>query len=230
VSEAVGVRYQDVAKSFRHGSEEHSVLRGVNFDVKPGEYVALMGPSGSGKSTLLNLTAGIDRPTSGKVVVGSSEPGSMSDNQLCDWRSKHVGFIFQRYHLIDVLRAEENVEVPLLVFGLSRSERRRRARSALELVGLSDKANNYPRQLSGGQEQRVAIARAIVADPSLVLADEPTGDLDTTSAEEILQLLDMLHKLGKTLLVVTHDPNVAKRAQRTMYLQKGQFSEIALQA
>jgi len=228
MSEPIGIRYSDVGKSYSHGSAETTVLRGVTFDVQPGDYVALMGPSGSGKSTLLNLTAGIDRPTAGKLMVGTAEPASMSDNALCDWRSRNVGFIFQRYHLIDVLRAAENVEVPLLVLGLSRSERRKRAASALELVGLSDRANHYPSQLSGGQEQRVAIARAIVADPSLVLADEPTGDLDTTSAMEILELLDMLNKLGKTLVVVTHDPNVARRAKRTMYLQKGTFSEIAV--
>jgi putative ABC transport system ATP-binding protein len=187
-----------------------------------------MGPSGSGKSTLLNLTAGIDRPTSGKVLVGNSEPSAMSDNELCDWRSRNVGFIFQRYHLIDVLKASENVEVPLLVLGLSKAERKRRAQTALELVGLANRSHHYPSQLSGGQEQRVAIARAIVADPNIVLADEPTGDLDAQAALEIMDLLDMLNKLGKTLLVVTHDPNVARRAGRTLYLHKGQFSEIAV--
>jgi putative ABC transport system ATP-binding protein len=191
------------------------------------EYVALMGPSGSGKSTLLNLTAGIDRPTSGRIVVGTNEPATMSDNEQCDWRARTVGFIFQRYHLIDVLRAEENVEIPLLVVGLSRAERRRRAESALALVGLADRTRHYPRQLSGGQEQRVAIARALVSDPSIVLADEPTGDLDTKSAFDVLDLLDMLNKLGKTLVVVTHDPNVAKRAHRTLYLHKGQFEVVA---
>jgi putative ABC transport system ATP-binding protein len=223
-----GVRYVEVSKSYSLGGEHTMILQHVTFDVQPGEYVALMGPSGSGKSTLLNLTAGIDRPSSGKVIVGSSEPSSMSEDQLSDWRSRSVGFIFQRYHLIDVLRAEENVEVPLLVLGLSRAERKKRARTALELVGLADRRHHYPSQLSGGQEQRVAIARAIVADPSIVLADEPTGDLDATSALAIMDLLDMLHKLGKTLLVVTHDPAVARRAGRTMYLHKGTFSEIAV--
>jgi putative ABC transport system ATP-binding protein len=226
MSQPVGVRYYNVGKVYRQGNEETTILRDVNFEVAPGEYLAMMGPSGSGKSTLLNLTAGIDQPTAGKVIVGNAEPSMMSDNELCDWRARNVGFIFQRYHLIDVLRAEENVEVPLLVFGVNRAERRRRARSALELVGLADRARHFPRQLSGGQEQRVAIARAIVADPSIILADEPTGDLDSQSAHEVLDLLDMLNQLGKTLLVVTHDPNVARRAHRTMYLQKGQFSEV----
>jgi putative ABC transport system ATP-binding protein len=228
MAQPVPVRYYDVGKSYQTGGEHTTILQHVTFDVQPGEYVALMGPSGSGKSTLLNLTAGIDRPTSGKVMVGNSEPSAMTDNELCDWRSRNVGFIFQRYHLIDVLKASENVEVPLLVLGLSKAERKRRAQTALELVGLANRSHHYPSQLSGGQEQRVAIARAIVADPNIVLADEPTGDLDAQAALEIMDLLDMLNKLGKTLLVVTHDPNVARRAGRTLYLHKGQFSEIAV--
>ena len=228
MSDPVNVRYVNVGKSYQVGSQQTSILRGVTFDVQPGEYVALMGPSGSGKSTLLNLTAGIDQPTEGKVFVGASEPSALGDNALCEWRAAHVGFIFQRYHLIDVLRASENVEVPLLVHGLPRRERKRRAQMALELVGLADRANHYPSLLAGGQDQRVAIARAIVADPSIVLADEPTGDLDANSAQEIMGLLDLLHGMGKTLLVVTHDPNVARRAGRTMYLHKGAFSEIAV--
>lgn len=226
VSEPTSVRYMNVAKSFSHGGQQTTVLNGVSFDVAPGDYVALMGPSGSGKSTLLNLTGGIDKPTSGHVYVGQSEPATMTDDQLCDWRARNLGFIFQRYHLIDVLTAAENVEVPLLMFGLPKAERKRRVMSALELVGLADRANHNPKMLSGGQEQRVAIARAFVADPSIILADEPTGDLDTNAAEEILGLLDMLNQMGKTLLVVTHDPNAARRARRTMYLQKGVFSEI----
>jgi putative ABC transport system ATP-binding protein len=228
VSEPINVRYVGVTKAFENGGQQTVVLSGVTFDVAPGDYVALMGPSGSGKSTLLNLTGGIDKPTGGHVYVGNVEPATMSDDQLCDWRARNLGFIFQRYHLIDVLTAAENVEVPLLMFGVSKAERKRRVMSALELVGLADRANHTPKMLSGGQEQRVAIARAFVADPSIILADEPTGDLDTNSAEEILGLLDMLNQMGKTLLVVTHDPNAARRAKRTMYLQKGQFSEIAV--
>lgn len=225
MSEPIGVRYTDVHKSYRSGSTETSILRGVTFDVAPGEYIALMGPSGSGKSTLLNLTAGIDQPTAGKVTVGTQEPTTMSENDRSRWRSRTIGFIFQRYHLLDVLRAEENIETPLLLFGLSKDERQRRVKSALELVGLSDRGRYYPKQLSGGQEQRVAIARALVTDPSVMLADEPTGDLDAESAQSVLELLDMLSKLGKTLLVVTHDPSVARRAHRTLHLQKGIFTE-----
>ena len=228
MGEPVNVRYMNVGKSYRVGATHTTVLRDVTFDVQPGEYVALMGPSGSGKSTLLNLTAGIDKPSEGKLFVGNSEPAALGDNELSEWRSRNVGFIFQRYHLIDVLRASENVEVPLLVFKLPKRERKRRAEMALELVGLADRSDHYPSQLSGGQEQRVAIARAIVADPNVVLADEPTGDLDAASALETLDLLDMLNKMGKTLLVVTHDPNVARRAGRTMYLHKGTFSQIAV--
>jgi putative ABC transport system ATP-binding protein len=226
VGDSVGVRYQNVVKTYHHGGEETSVLRGVTFDVQPGGYVALMGPSGSGKSTILNLTAGLDHPSSGHVLVGATDPATLSGDALSDWRRHNVGFIFQRYHLINVLRAGENVELPLMAFGLSTAERKRRVRSALELVGLLDKVDSYPTQLSGGQEQRVSIARALVADPQVLLADEPTGDLDAKSAQEILDLLDTLTSMGKTLLVVTHDPNVAKRAHRTLYLQKGVFSEI----
>jgi len=227
MSQPIGVRYLDVSKSFRSGGTETSILRGVTFDVQPGEYIALMGPSGSGKSTLLNLTAGIDQPTGGRVMVGSNDPASMNEKARCEWRSRNVGFIFQRYHLLEVLRAEENIEAPLLLFGLNRAERQRRVRSALELVGMLDRGSYYPKQLSGGQEQRIAIARALVTDPSIILADEPTGDLDAESAHGVLELLDMCAQLGKTLLVVTHDPAVARRAHRTMYLHKGQFSEVA---
>jgi putative ABC transport system ATP-binding protein len=224
--QSLQITYQNVKKNFRRGDQEITVLNGVNFIVQPGEFVALMGPSGSGKSTLLNLTAGIDKPSGGKIMVGNFDPASMSDNALCDWRSRHIGFIFQRYHLLEVLTAAENVEVPLLLFKLSKADRKRRVATALELVGLSDRAGHYPRQLSGGQEQRVAIARAIVGDPALLLADEPTGDLDTTSALEILALLELLNKeRKKTIVMVTHDPAAARRATRVLHLEKGIFSE-----
>jgi putative ABC transport system ATP-binding protein len=181
-----------------------------------------MGPSGSGKSTLLNLVAGLDKPTAGRVFVGEYEPTTMSDNQLCSWRSHHVGCFFQRYHLLSVLNAANNVEVPLLLFDLSKKERQQRVKTALDLVGLADRMGHFPRQLSGGQEQRVAIARAIVTDPSVILADEPTGDLDTKSANEILDLMCMLNtELQKSILMVTHDPKAAKRAQRVLHLEKG---------
>jgi putative ABC transport system ATP-binding protein len=199
----------------------------VTFDVAPGEFIALMGPSGSGKSSLLNLTAGIDRPTAGQVIVGERDPASMSERDLADWRRQNVGFIFQRYHLVNVLTAAENVEVPLLLFKLSKEERRRRVQTALELVGLQDRMKSYPKQLSGGEEQRVAIARTIVNDPAVILADEPTGDLDTKSAQEILGLLTLLNQnMRKTIIMVTHDPNAAQHAHRTMYLHKGVFSQV----
>jgi putative ABC transport system ATP-binding protein len=228
MGESLGVQYQNVTKTFRRGDQEIKVLSGMSFNVAPGEFVAIMGPSGSGKSTLLNLTAGLERPNSGTVTVGTFNPASMGENQLCDWRSHHIGFIFQRYHLLEVLTASENVAVPLLLFKLSRDEIKRRVDTALELVGLKDRSSHYPRQLSGGQEQRVAIARAIVTDPSVILADEPTGDLDTKSAGEILELLKLLNKdLKKTILMVTHDPTAAKKAKRTLHLEKGVFSESA---
>jgi len=224
VSAPLGVRYINTTKTW--GS--FPVLNGVTFDVQPGEFIALMGPSGSGKSTLLNLTAGIDRPTSGQVLVGDHQPSVMTEDQLADWRRQFVGFVFQRYHLVNVLTAAENVEVPLLLFKLSKAERKRRVHTALELVGLADRAKSYPKQLSGGQEQRVAIARTIVNDPAIILADEPTGDLDSTSAQEILGLLTLLNQtFGKTIIMVTHDPEAARHAHRTMYLHKGVFSEVA---
>ncbi|MDB4956959.1 MAG: transporter ATP-binding protein [Myxococcales bacterium] len=227
MGDPLGVRYIHTTKNFRQGNTDLPVLSGVNFEVGPGEFIALMGPSGSGKSTLLNLTAGIDKPTSGQVFVGSHDPCSMTETQLSDWRRQYVGFIFQRYHLLNVLTAAENVEVPLLLFKLSKAERRRRVHTALELVGLADRAKHYPKQLSGGEEQRVAIARTIVNDPALILADEPTGDLDTKSAEEILGLLVLLNQtFKKTIIMVTHDPTAAKYANRTLYLHKGVFSEI----
>jgi putative ABC transport system ATP-binding protein len=228
MGEPIGVRYAHVTKTFRQGPNELTVLNGVTFDVAPGEFLALMGPSGSGKSTLLNLTGGIDRPTSGQVVVGSTEPAHMTENQLCDWRLKLVGFVFQRYHLLSMLTAEENIELPLLPFKLSRAERQRRVHSALELVGLTGRAKAYPKQLSGGEEQRVAIARTIVNDPSLILADEPTGDLDTSSAHAILELLTLLNtNFQKTIIMVTHDAGASRFAHRTLHLHKGLFVDAS---
>jgi putative ABC transport system ATP-binding protein len=220
--EALPIRFDSVFKRFRRGDQEITVVEDISLEVPPGEFVALMGPSGSGKSTLLNLVAGLDRPTSGTIRIGQHEPAKMSKNELCRWRSQHVGFIFQRYHLLAVLNAAQNVEVPLLLFNLSRKERQARVRTALDLVGLAERSGHFPRQLSGGQEQRVAIARAIVADPTVLLADEPTGDLDGTSAKEILDLLCLLNRqFSKTILMVTHDPKAAKRAQRVLHLEKG---------
>ncbi len=222
MAEALPVKFEQVTKSFVRGDQQIKVLDGVNLNVPAGDFVALMGPSGSGKSSLLNLIAGLDRPSSGKVSIGSYEPATMSDSALCKWRSNHVGFIFQRYHLLAVLNAAQNVEVPLLLFKLSSKERRRRVQTALELVGLSDRSKHFPSMLSGGQEQRVAIARSIIADPTVILADEPTGDLDAKSADEILELLLLLNKkLGKTIVMVTHDPKAAKRANRVLHLEKG---------
>ena len=227
VRDPVGVKYLHVSKTYRQGNRDLPVLSGVNFEVAPGEFIALMGPSGSGKSSLLNLTAGIDKPTAGQVLVGDRDPGSLGEGALADWRRENVGFIFQRYHLVGVLTAAENVEVPLLLFKLSKDERRRRVQTALELVGLADRMRSYPKQLSGGEEQRVAIARTIVNDPAVILADEPTGDLDTTSAQEILGLLALLNQnFKKTIIMVTHDPNAAQYAHRTMYLEKGVFSQV----
>jgi putative ABC transport system ATP-binding protein len=227
VRDPLGVRYLHVTKTYRQGARDLPVLSGVTFDVAPGEFIALMGPSGSGKSSLLNLTAGIDKPTSGQIQVGDRDPSTMSERDLADWRRQTVGFIFQRYHLVNVLTAAENVEVPLLLFKLSKEERRQRVHTALELVGLADRLKSYPKQLSGGEEQRVAIARTIVNDPAIILADEPTGDLDTKSAQEILGLLGLLNQnFKKTIIMVTHDPTAAQHAHRTMYLHKGVFSEV----
>jgi putative ABC transport system ATP-binding protein len=212
----------DVRKVYRRDAEELTVLDGIRLDVPEGEFVALMGPSGSGKTTLLNLIAGIDRPTSGQVVVAGTDVGRLSESALARWRSQNVGFIFQFYNLIPVLTAVENVELPLLLTGLSRRERRERAMTALKIVGLSDRSSHYPRQLSGGQEQRTAIARAIVADPKVLVADEPTGDLDAKSAEEILDLMETLNRdFKKTIVMVTHDPRASHRAHREQHLDKG---------
>ena len=213
---------RNVRKVYRRDAEEIVVLDGINLQVPSGEFVALMGPSGSGKTTLLNLIAGIDRPTSGALKVGGTDVTSLSEGALAKWRSRHVGFIFQFYNLIPVLTALENVELPLLLTSLSKKERRERALTALKVVGLADRAGHYPRQLSGGQEQRVAIARAIVADPVVLVADEPTGDLDAKSAEEILALMESLNRdFGKTIVMVTHDPRAAEKAHTQKHLEKG---------
>jgi len=222
--EAAGpmVDVRGVRKVYRRDAEELTVLDGIDLQVPAGEFVALMGPSGSGKTTLLNLIAGIDRPTSGQVVVAGTDVARLSESELAQWRSRHVGFIFQFYNLIPVLRAVENVELPLLLTNLSKKERRERALTALKVVGLADRSGHYPRQLSGGQEQRVAIARAIVGDPSVLVADEPTGDLDARSAEDILALMETLNRdFHKTIVMVTHDPRAASRAHVQHHLEKG---------
>ena len=218
------VRVTDVEKFFRRGSEEIHVLAGLNLEVPKGEFLALMGPSGSGKSTLLNLIGGLDRPTKGSVVIGADRIDEMSDRQLAAWRARHVGLIFQFYNLLPVLTAERNVELPLLLTHLSKSERRHHVETALKVVGLSHRTRHYPRQLSGGEQQRAGIARAIVTDPTLLLCDEPTGDLDRKSGDEVLALLQALNKeQGKTIIMVTHDPHASARASRTVYLNKGQL-------
>jgi len=222
------IRVRNLNKKYQRGSETIEVLQGLNLDVAPGEFVAFMGPSGSGKTTLLNLLGGIDVPTSGTVTVDGDEITSMSRKKLSSWRARHVGFIFQMYNLIPVLTAAQNIELPLLLTGLSKSKRRQHVETAMTLVGLGDRMKHYPRQLSGGQEQRVAIARAIVTDPTFLLCDEPTGDLDRRSAEEILDLLTELNtKHGKTILMVTHDPRAAERADVELHLDKGVLVEAA---
>ena len=219
------VAVKDVEKTFRRGSEEIHVLAGLSLEVPKGEFLALMGPSGSGKSTLLNLIGGLDRPTNGMVVVGADRIDQLSDRELAAWRARHVGLVFQFYNLLPVLTAERNVELPLLLTHLSKSERRKHVETALRVVGLSHRARHYPRQLSGGEQQRCGIARAIVTDPTLLLCDEPTGDLDRKSGDEILGLLQALNKeQGKTIIMVTHDPHASARATRTVYLNKGQLS------
>jgi putative ABC transport system ATP-binding protein len=220
------VRVSGVHKYFTRGSEQIDVLQDLYLDVSEGEFLGLMGPSGSGKTTLLNLIAGLDKPSQGEVWVGGQLISRMSEGELALWRTRNFGFIFQLYHLLPVLTAYENVELPLLLLPLSGSERRRQVESALDLVGLTDRAKHRPGQLSGGQQQRVGIARAIVTDPALIAADEPTGDLDARSAEEILNLMSELQKaLHKTIIMVTHDPRAAKRAQRIVNLEKGQLVE-----
>jgi putative ABC transport system ATP-binding protein len=213
---------RDLYKEFHRDEIKIPVLMGINLDLCAGDFMALMGPSGSGKTTLLNLIAGLDRPTSGMVRVLGQDLGATSEGALARWRSHHIGFIFQLYNLIPVLTAYENVELPLTLTRLSKRERREHVEAALEVVGLSDRGDHYPRQLSGGQEQRVAIARAIATDPTLLVADEPTGDLDATSAKEILDLMQRLNiEFHKTIVMVTHDPHAAERASRLLHLEKG---------
>jgi putative ABC transport system ATP-binding protein len=216
------VRINNVHKYFTRGNERIDVLQGVNLDIPKGEFLALMGPSGSGKTTLLNLMGGLDKPSSGALEVSGSNIGSLSGAQLSRWRSQNIGFVFQLYNLLPVLTAARNVELPLLLTKLSKAERRKRVDIALRVVGLADRAKHFPRQLSGGQEQRVGIARAIVTDPTLLLADEPTGDLDRKAGDEILDLLQTLNRdHGKTIVMVTHDPRAAERASRVIHLEKG---------
>jgi putative ABC transport system ATP-binding protein len=220
------IRVRGLDKSYVRGGEEVRVLQGLNLDVGAGEFIAFMGPSGSGKTTLLNLLGGLDVPTSGTVSVAGDEITAMSRRRLTDWRARHVGFVFQAYNLIPVLTAYRNVELPLLLTPLAKSERRQHVEAVLRVVGLSERMHHFPRQLSGGQEQRVAIARAIVADPTFLLCDEPTGDLDRKSADEILDLLSLLvSERGKTILMVTHDPRAAERASALLHLEKGVLVE-----
>jgi putative ABC transport system ATP-binding protein len=214
----------EIHKFFTRGSERIDVLNGLSLEVPRGEFLALMGPSGSGKTTLLNLIAGLDKPSAGRVVVAGQEISSMNEGQLARWRTRNIGFVFQFYHLIPVLTAFRNVELPLLLLPLSRAQRRQQVLNALEIVGLADRVHHRPGQLSGGQQQRVGIARAIVTDPAIIVADEPTGDLDARSAEEILDLMcELRSSLGKTIIMVTHDPRAAQRADRILHLDKGRL-------
>jgi putative ABC transport system ATP-binding protein len=219
------IRVQDLFKSYRRDSLEIPVLRNINLAIAAGEFIAFMGPSGSGKTTLLNLIAGIDKPTSGRILIADIDVTELNETELAVWRSRNVGFIFQFYNLIPVLSALENVELPLILTPLSKNERRAHAEMALQAVGLADRMHHFPRQLSGGQEQRVAIARAIATDPAILVADEPTGDLDKTSAEEVLDLMERLNReLNKTILMVTHDPRAAERARTRRQLDKGELA------
>lgn len=220
------VRVRNLDKTYQRGGQEVDVLQGLNLDVEEGEFVAFMGPSGSGKTTLLNLLGGLDLPTRGSITVAGDEITHLSGSKLSAWRARHVGFVFQMYNLMPVLTAFQNVELPLLLTSLSKAQRRRHVETALSLVGLSDRVDHYPRQLSGGQEQRVSIARAIVADPTFLLCDEPTGDLDRKSADEVLDLVGRLSgEFGKTVLMVTHDPRAAERAGVVLHLEKGVLVE-----
>ncbi len=216
------VTVRDLHKEFRRGSERIDVLHGLDLEIPRGDFLALMGPSGSGKSTLLNLLGGLDRPTQGAIDVDGRRIDQMSGGQLAAWRARHIGFVFQLYNLLPVLTAERNVELPLLLTSLGAAQRKRHVATALAVVGLTDRAKHYPRQLSGGQEQRVGIARALVTDPTLLLCDEPTGDLDRKSGDEVLDILHRLNREhGKTIVMVTHDPHAAARATRVLYLDKG---------
>jgi len=218
------VEIRDLHKVYHRGGERIDVLQGVNLEIPQGDFLALMGPSGSGKTTLLNLMGGLDTPSQGSLTVGGDRIDRLSGGKLSAWRARHVGFVFQLYNLLPVLTAARNVELPLLLTKLGKADRRKRVQVALAVVGLADRANHYPRQLSGGQEQRVGIARAIVTDPTLLLCDEPTGDLDRKSGDEVLDLLQTLNREhGKTIVMVTHDPHAAARARRTLHLEKGQL-------
>lgn len=223
------VECRDVEKQFVKGRETVEVLTGINLDIEEGDFLALMGPSGSGKTTLLNLIGGLDHPTRGSIVVGGSDLEELSGRALAKWRSEHIGFIFQFYNLLPVLNAQRNVELPLLLTNLSRAQRQKNAAIALEIVGLTDRAKHKPGELSGGQQQRVAIARAIVADPKLLVCDEPTGDLDRETADEILGLLETLNRdHHKTVIIVTHDPKAASHAKKTLHMDKGKLVEEAI--
>ena len=220
------VKVNGVHKYFTRGSERIDVLKGVNLEIPKGDFLALMGPSGSGKTSLLNLMGGLDQPSAGTIEVGGTNIAALSGGMLSMWRANNIGFVFQLYNLLPVLTAERNVDLPLLLTKLSKAERQKRVELALKVVGLADRAKHYPRQLSGGQEQRVGIARAIVTDPTLLLADEPTGDLDRKAGDEILDLLQALNRdHGKTIVMVTHDPRAAERAKRTLHLEKGVLME-----
>ncbi|HEX2839389.1 MAG TPA: ABC transporter ATP-binding protein [Phycisphaerales bacterium] len=220
------IQCRHLTKSYQKGDITITPLQELDLDVPAGDFLALMGPSGSGKTTLLNLIAGIDRPSGGQLIIGGTDVSTLSRSRLADWRSTHVGYVFQLYNLVPVLTAYENVELPLLLHRLSANERHEKVRTALELVGISDRHDHYPRQLSGGQEQRVAIARAIVTDPTIIVADEPTGDLDQESARAIMDLMTRLcEDLGKTLIIVTHDAKSAAYARRTLHLEKGRLVE-----
>ncbi len=230
MAEAI-VRVRDLYKSFTRGTESIDVLQNLSLDVAEAEFLSLMGPSGSGKTTLLNLIAGLDQPTAGTITVGDQEISSMSESELARWRTRNVGFVFQFYYLLPVMTAYENVELPLLLLQLTAAQRKRQVETALDLVGLSDRMSHRPGQLSGGQQQRVGIARAMVTDPTLIVADEPTGDLDSKSADEILNLMEILRaQLGKTIIMVTHDPKAAARAQRTLHLEKGKLVDDVMNA
>jgi putative ABC transport system ATP-binding protein len=223
------VKIRDLHKVYYRGSERIDVLQGVRLDIPQGDFLALMGPSGSGKTTLLNLMGGLDTPSEGSIEVGGDRIDKLSGGRLSAWRARHIGFVFQMYNLLPVLTAARNVELPLLLTKLGSADRKRRVQVALSVVGIADRANHYPRQLSGGQEQRVGIARAIVTDPTLLLCDEPTGDLDRKSGDEVLNLLQALNRdHGKTIVMVTHDPHAAARARRILHLEKGLLvSEVA---
>jgi putative ABC transport system ATP-binding protein len=219
------VEVEQIEKTFRRGAQDIHVLEGLSLHVPQGEFLALMGPSGSGKSSLLNILGGLDRPSKGSVIIAGEKIDQLSDRQLAAWRARHIGFVFQLYNLLPVLTAERNVELPLLLTNLSKAERKKHVAASLSVVGLDHRVKHHPRQLSGGEQQRVGIARAIVTDPTLLLCDEPTGDLDRKSGDEILNLLQALNREhGKTIIMVTHDPHASARASRTVYLNKGQLT------